>query len=104
MHRNVLEGVLDMTKGPCLCGDPYCPSCGDPSLAVLEEAAERLMEALHKADCSPEFYNFLTESAPFFYTQLEKWVQTKVAEIRADEGHYISYLEAKIDSLKGDAE
>lgn len=23
--------------GPCLCGDPYCPSCGNPSAAAWED-------------------------------------------------------------------
>lgn len=24
-------------KGPCMCGDPYCPSCGDPRGHYEEE-------------------------------------------------------------------
>lgn len=26
-----------MNIGPCLCGDPYCPYCGDPGAAAMEE-------------------------------------------------------------------
>ena len=32
--------------GPCLCGDPYCGSCGDPGAAALEEFVESLMETM----------------------------------------------------------
>lgn len=38
-----------MAKGPCLCGDPYCPSCGDPSLAVIESAIEGMLGKTAKA-------------------------------------------------------
>ena len=42
--------------GPCLCGDPYCPSCGDPAgqaeidavVSVLEKA-EKKIETYHEA-------------------------------------------------------
>lgn len=32
--------------GPCLCGDPYCAFCGDPSLAAYENAEEELLQKL----------------------------------------------------------
>jgi hypothetical protein len=35
-----------MTKEPCLCGDPACPHCGDPSRAKLEAALEALSEKI----------------------------------------------------------
>lgn len=34
--------------GPCLCGDPYCGSCGDPSLAQFEAMIDELTEELGK--------------------------------------------------------
>lgn len=33
-----------MSIGPCLCGDPYCSSCGNPGAAAREEWIEHLDE------------------------------------------------------------
>lgn len=30
--------------GPCLCGDPYCPFCGNPAQAAFEEIVEAQIE------------------------------------------------------------
>ena len=30
--------------GPCMCGDPYCPSCGDPQAAAVEAFIDALYE------------------------------------------------------------
>ena len=35
-----------MSKGPCLCGDPYCVYCGDPELAAVEAAEVHLLNVL----------------------------------------------------------
>lgn len=43
-------------KGPCLCGDPYCPSCGNPGLAEKEEMEERFLETLDKYNLSKVEY------------------------------------------------
>lgn len=32
--------------GPCLCGDPYCGSCGNPSLAEFESFVDNILEFL----------------------------------------------------------
>ena len=31
-------------NGPCSCGDPYCPFCGDPGAAAREEWVEHIDE------------------------------------------------------------
>jgi len=31
-------------SGYCLCGDPYCPSCGNPGAAQWEEFIEKALE------------------------------------------------------------
>lgn len=36
--------------GPCLCGDPYCPSCGDPSRAAQDDAVDKIAEKLMALD------------------------------------------------------
>lgn len=33
-------------QGPCMCGDPYCPHCGDPSLAQLEDLCDEFLELI----------------------------------------------------------
>lgn len=50
-----------MTIGPCLCGDPYCPSCGNPARAVLEEAEAAAIEQLAKVCTTPEDYRIAVE-------------------------------------------
>lgn len=42
--------------GPCLCGDPYCPSCGNPGLAKLEAIQDDFMEKLNKLGLAEEEY------------------------------------------------
>ena len=36
-----------MTKGPCLCGDPACHSCGNPGAVAWEAAIENLTDELN---------------------------------------------------------
>lgn len=49
--------------GPCLCGDPYCPSCGDPELGRIEAAEEAMMKALSDQKFTVEEYEFATRVA-----------------------------------------
>lgn len=50
-----------MGIGPCLCGDTYCPSCGDPVLAAIEAAAEWLMEELELQKLSADEYKIVAK-------------------------------------------
>ena len=34
-------------QGPCLCGDPYCPHCGDPSRAEYEALGDEFLELIN---------------------------------------------------------
>lgn len=47
--------------GPCLCGDPYCHSCGNPSAAKLEAAYDNLIEKINEfgLNSDEEFQLFL---------------------------------------------
>lgn len=45
--------------GPCLCGDPYCGSCGNPAWAEAQAAEEWTLEALAKAKLTPEEYKIV---------------------------------------------
>jgi len=35
-----------MSSGPCMCGDPYCWSCGDPAQARLADCIDSLAEQI----------------------------------------------------------
>lgn len=43
-----------MTHGPCLCGDPYCPRCGDPTEARIDEAMDRLIDNIRDINCDAD--------------------------------------------------
>jgi hypothetical protein len=43
-----VERRIEMV-GPCLCGDPYCPSCGDPAAAAFADAIDLLLEDIGEA-------------------------------------------------------
>ena len=42
-----------------MCGDVYCPSCGNPGAAELEAAEEFVTEELAKHKCTPDEYRFV---------------------------------------------
>lgn len=46
---------------PCLCGDPYCPRCGNPFAAQSEAAEQALMERLAFERLSPDEYALVGE-------------------------------------------
>jgi hypothetical protein len=46
--------------GPCMCGDPYCPSCGTAD-ARTEAAAEWATEELAKAGLTPDEYSLVVK-------------------------------------------
>jgi len=48
--------------GPCLCGDPYCPYCGDPGAAAVEEAGIWAMERLAKARLTADEYRIVVRA------------------------------------------
>jgi hypothetical protein len=43
-----------MAKGPCMCGDPACPSCGNPGYAEAVAAEEWALEQIAEAKLSPD--------------------------------------------------
>jgi len=50
-----------MGKEPCLCGDPYCPSCGNPSALALEGAVDDLLDAFNLEGFTFEEYEIAKE-------------------------------------------
>ena len=68
-------------KGPCLCGDPHCPNCGDVGQAAYETAMEDLQDTLDEQirglDARPEFVNYLSKHetlGPLLRVLHKSWV------------------------------
>lgn len=78
-------------SGPCLCGDPYCPSCGNPGLADWEAAMEAIneeVEAATKAGVRPDVIiavvKALREGAERETQEIEQMRLQNEAETAAD--------------------
>lgn len=89
-------------KGPCLCGDPYCPSCGDPSLAEREAADDALFDKLEEIKAGPDFVLLLTKVIQPLNDAIDKMVEDRVNNARQGDAEYISLLEEDIRRLKED--
>lgn len=91
-----------MGIGPCLCGDPYCPSCGNPEQAAFEDAVEAMFEKIMEEKIIQDyqeieiFYEAGKKAVELFRNHMEE----KISEIRNTDGDYIQYLEEKIEWLK----
>ncbi len=105
LHKITLKEVKDVMReptGPCLCGDPYCPSCGNPAQAQMEEAIEKLEEEIiaHGLDA--------LEFALFKKTGFETVINLRAAfairEKEMVEAHReeIDQLKREIEDLTGD--
>ena len=45
-----------MSRGPCLCGDPWCGSCGNPAaMRAMEEAMAKREEVLEAVEGEREY-------------------------------------------------
>jgi len=73
-----------MGNGPCLCGDPYCPSCGNPASAALEdaigEAADRLVDGLYNENLDPDEYDLVLEVGLAAVRSARKITQARIKE------------------------
>lgn len=87
-------------RRPCLCGDPYCGSCGDPSLAQFEAVEEKLMETLVELKASIFHYELLVAILPALVEAIDKIVNDQVRERMADDQMYISYLKDRVEELE----
>ena len=85
--------------GPCLCGDPYCGSCGDPSAAILEEAENELCDLLAQQGASLVHYTILSEMIPTFIKAVNKAIDDEVRERMQAQEEYIEYLKGEIAKL-----
>lgn len=78
--------------GPCLCGDPACPSCGNPSLTALEIAEEKLMDAITEQQLSIFEYYFLIAAIPGLIAAYRVTSRTEIRERSVDDRMVIDQL------------
>lgn len=82
--------------GPCLCGDIYCPRCGNPAQAAYgdacADAADAMIEELNKAELSPEEYRIVTAIG------LAAVLETRKAATRAIEQLQNAQAEAEAEA------
>jgi len=93
--------------GPCLCGDPYCPNCGDPSQAELADAIDAMADAVSSVFQSPSEVTLFQQAGLAALNAARDLVKDEVAQARASDGEYIDWsqchmkeLEEKIETLQ----
>lgn len=82
--------------GPCLCGDPYCPSCGNPAQAAYEEALEAFFDELRDMGLDEFEFAIFKEvglAAVEAFRKVEKRVSAKQSQ---GDALYIQHLEDEV--------
>lgn len=80
-------------SGPCLCGDPYCPRCGNPSLAKLEAAQDWAAEQFANADLDENEYKLAVAVGLAAVTASRELVANALAGERAVYAEAIAEIE-----------
>ena len=75
---------------PCLCGDPYCPWCGNPELAQFEEWMDKHCELLESLDLSKSDCVFIDSILPELIKSFRTGSESLVKEAVSD------YLNGKL--------
>lgn len=70
--------------GPCLCGDPYCSSCGNPAAAAIEDAESKLMELLNGENLTPDEYEIVGAAGLAVVHTIREQVKKALAAIQAE--------------------
>ncbi len=91
-----------MVKGPCLCGDPYCGSCGDPSLLAEEGAIDELIDTMRNNGATIDHYKVLIHLVPRLITVINEVVDDIVRDRMAGDQQYISHLEERLKEWEED--
>lgn len=86
--------------GPCLCGDPYCGSCGNPEEAAFHDAMDVMIDkACSKINSTYEIRIFYLAGLAAVRAHRKAVDEILKAQLqRADEE--IGYLKMKIDELE----
>ena len=85
--------------GPCMCGDIYCASCGDPGLAEVEAAEEWLIDQLDEMKLSVQEYKIVATVGLEAVRASREAVQHERNQIALGEAESQDHMEA-IDYLK----
>lgn len=82
-------------SGPCMCGDPYCGSCGSPGLAEHEAAEERALERFMEAHLGPGEYELAVTVGLAAVMEARKYAKAAVENERQNSSEYIEHLKEK---------
>jgi hypothetical protein len=96
------KGEEETMRGPCLCGDPYCPSCGDPEAARVEEECEKLWTEMDEKRMSLIELKLFKDVGFAAVEGHREACKDVVAEVRQDNAIHVSMLEDHIERLKED--
>lgn len=86
--------------GPCLCGDIYCSSCGNPAQAELEEKIEAFVDEISDFVESPQEIDLILEVGRAAVLKMRAVVDDLVADRANGDALYISHLQCKVDLLR----
>ena len=89
---------------PCLCGDPYCGSCGNPEHAALEDAEQELCETMHQNSAGLHHYRILIKLIPELIKIVDEEIKQEVNERFTGHEQYVDYLKGRIADLEGRVE
>lgn len=76
-------------KEQCMCGDPVCPRCGDPSLAKLEAISDEFYEKICKMSESEAksimvVVDIFIEAMPKIVPLLSAGIMENIGDVVAD--------------------
>jgi hypothetical protein len=83
-------------KGPCLCGDPYCPSCGSPELVKIEAAEEAAIEELSRHNLTADEYALCVRAGLSVVMECRDAVDCAIKQIAANEAEAASMQEGPL--------
>ncbi len=89
-----------MAIGPCLCGDPYCPHCGDPTVAELADLIDDIADTMSELIESPEEARIFELAGAMAVHAHREAIITELANMNEGDAMYIQVLESEIEQLK----
>ena len=89
-----------MVKEPCMCGDPYCPRCGNPYLAKIEAAEDGLLDALSEVCQTVEDYEIVKQVGTAAVKAAREYAEKAIKENMSDDQMGISQMQDRIEQLE----
>lgn len=87
--------------GPCLCGDPYCPSCGNPEQENFKDAIDDLCEKMEDEQLSDHELGLFISVGFAAVKEHRRAVGGIMSDVNADHNAHVDHLQNQIDLLKG---